>query len=256
MLDVLERELTKAEQERYKTALALLEHGAARFNLNFAGARRALNGHRFSKDEDAVAWKQSAREDPLTLQRLHELAWTARILLERNDYLGFVVRAATLAETCRRQLVYLLIEINPKRSLSSDDVPDALRQVLNRNRSLIRHGSNWKVNQLVLNAIIAWGKDQRSDLASRTPVETAQRVIAELQGIESLRNQVVHRTAGVSPAVLKHAFPDLDNVWQHIDTLLKAMEHAHLFLGQGVEVTPVRDLYARLNEKVLATLRA
>lgn len=258
LLDVLDRELSREEKDRFGDVVALIRHAAARFNLDFGNAaeilREGLRNESLS-DDMAKPYGETATRGPSSLQRLHELSWTARIFFERGDVSNLVVRTATLRETARRQLVSLLTGVEATSGyISPDLLDDELNDSLSDAGVYTGNQGDWVNNNLFLEKCIEWSEDQLADTMSKNAVRDARDYIEDLKPIKDLRDDFLHQSEGISEDEIKRRFGSLNDLIDTLQQLLQKMKTLHGKLGDGSKV--VTDLYARLNETVIRRLSA
>lgn len=258
LLGVLDRELSDEEKKRFRGAQVLLRHAAARFNLDFENAvgilREGVHEGALS-NRVARPYGETVTCGPSSHQRLHELSWTARIFFERGDISDLVVRTATLRETARRQLVYLLTGVEATSShISPDLLDDGLNEILG-DAGVYKGGrGDWSNNNLFLEKCIDWGKEQLEDEETENAVNSARQHIEDLKPIKDLRDNFVHQSEGISEEEIARRFGPLDELTDTLQQLLQKMKTLHGKVGNGS--TAVTDLYASLNETVIERLRS
>ena len=258
LLDVLDRELSEEEKKGFRGAQALLRHAAARFNLDFENAAEILRkGVRRQSllNDVAKPFGETAARGPSSLQRLQELSWTARIFFERGDISNLVVRTAMLRETARRQLVYLLTDVEATSShIPPDCLDDGLNDVLEDAGVYKGHHGDWSNNNLFLKKCIEWSKKQLTDTETKNAVNNARKHIKNLEPIKNLRDDFIHQSKGVSEEEIERRFESLDELTDALQQLLRIMQRLHGNLGQQSKV--VADVYTRLNETIIERLSA
>ena len=234
---------------------AFLQHANARFNLNFEGAATALQ--HFGSGKPAQ-WKISTT-DPWRRQRLAELAWTAQVLFERRDFVGFVTRIASLCETTRRQLVWLVVGLKIEEGhLSQSKVGRCSLNLCGflkgKNLKEVSNGI-WKVDRALFNAIIRWGEQQGQNTAQATAVKAVRGLIAQLGKLEKFRNEAVHLIKGTSKSDVEQAFPQFEQRFPSFrDDLIKAMETVERVMTKPTHFVEPEQIYKDINKEILEEL--
>lgn len=242
-----------AEGVHHPEIVALLQHAQARLNLDFDGAARALEDLGSGKPHQ---WKISAQE-AWGRQRLAELAWTAQILLDRKDFVGFVTRVASLCETCRRQVVKLVSGIQiDKGHLTQAEArrcSQELPKFLEAKRSSKIDGG-WRADRDLFNALIQWGSQQESNIVIVEAVREVQELIGRLGALERIRHEALHLVRGVSAVDIEKALPSCQKRFPELThQLLDTM--ARLERMTSVATHFVGEIYGDLNQAILQRLQ-
>ena len=120
-----------------REAKAYIEHALARTNLDFDGAVECLNGCTLPADAE---WENSATDkNEWCLQRLDDLAESARVAFERRDYAGFLYRVKTFHESCSAIWKKAATKSNPHANDLHTDLNGFLK--LNKLRDGLAHKS-------------------------------------------------------------------------------------------------------------------
>ncbi len=213
------RYLLASEDVRLPALEAVLRHAQARLNLDFEGAADAL---RDQTDPHLVAWRTSAARARAT-DRLAEVATAAIIAVRRGDLVGFVTRAASFCETCRRGLVEVITKAELGPVFDPTSVPDEARRAslvafLRRRSGLERapgEADHWFVKRPLLNAMLGWAREWMSP-GDRERVKRVQERLKELKALEELRNDALHLAQGISWRVLKARVKDPEETFAGI----------------------------------------
>lgn len=248
-------EFLHAEQIDTPTARAFLEHAAARQNFDFNRAVHALDGF---ETGTAGQWRASASaERDNSVQRLADVAASAGDLLARRDYVSFVTRATTLCEICRRLLAQRLTGFEfDGRYLTLDAVLGHDRNLKPFLDDRVPRGGDkrWLVDKKLLDALAEWGKRTIPDL-DRHITGVGNR-LGDLGGIETLRNETLHRLRGLGKPDIDDALPSSGSTFRAIaDEMLAAMRVIER-RTEGTRTNPVQDVYQGIAEAVLAEMSA
>jgi len=245
------QQLLAAEGVNHPKVVALLQHAQSRFNLDFDGAAEALKTYGSGTPHQ---WKISARE-AWGRQRLGELAWTAQILLERKDFVGFVTRVASLCETGRRHVVWHLTRLKlDKGHLTQDEARKHDKQlpVFLDGKGLLKVGGGWKADRELFNALIQWGKQKQQPEVVKA-VEEVQQLIGKLGPLEQLRHEALHLIRGISAADIEKAFSKCEARFPDISRqLLEAMATVERMTTGATHFVP--EIYQDLNQAILEEL--
>jgi hypothetical protein len=258
LLDVLDRELSEEEKNRFRGAQALLRHAAARFNLDFENAAEILqqgvhNG--VLPDDIAKPYAETANRGPLSLQRLHEILGTIRILLDRGDYSNLVIRTAILIEAVQRQLFSLLTDTPKSSDIRPADLDNQLVKTLRQNNRVHRddRDGTYHINTPFLLTGINWAMNQLPSGAAKEAAEKAQsRLRNQLSKMRELRHDVIHRAEGTSQEDLERHFTKAKGLITTLEGLLGEMKTLHKELNGSPQVKT--DVFAELNADVLGQL--
>lgn len=254
-LGLLHSELTHSERERYREAILLLRHADARFNGDFAAASHQLDDRSVFPLGSVGHFWQSALAGPWLRQRLLEIAMAAELLWERNDYVGFSARVATLCEACRRLLVYRLLGLPVDGEYISESDLDEntrnwLRGKFNRGRPPIKE--QWRVGTAMLAELAGWGerRHQRSRPELARASQAVRGQLDQFATIEALRHKALHENRGIASSQLTAAVPQgLAGFREWVGELLERMGSVEtLTLGQATPL--VGSIYPELEARV------
>jgi hypothetical protein len=251
------RVLLESEEVKDEEAIAVLRHAHLRLNLDFDEAAHSLKRFKTGRTHQ---WKVSAGTE-WSRQRLLDLALSADVSLARQDFIGFLARAATFCENCRRQLVFVLTGLKVEACLFPSSVRDRkLLDALRARRKLATLKASgdreppWRADRDLFNAIAHhWRESSTRGRDSVKKVQEVQRRLKQLEGLERLRNDVLHMMKGVSYSDLTEKLPEPNKAFFEIaSTILAAMESIERMLGAPDHI--VKGIYEDINEEVLDRL--
>jgi hypothetical protein len=248
---VFEKALRKEELEGLASTSDLLRHADARFRLDFKAAVDALD-RQVHRTGQSAQWRNSAGADLLSAQRLVELIDTAAALLSKEDYGGFVVRAAMINETALRQLASLLTgvrfagrTVNRRRLSGTHLEPLREANVPLQTQSILL---NRKVYTILIREAL---KKAEPDVKEAAQVALSR--INSLTGLAELRNRFVHE-ARCSAEDVVNAFPqcrtDFRNQMTHLLDAMRSVRRRTATDGHVVD-----NLYGRLNTAILNAIK-
>jgi len=244
VVDLVEAGISQPESARLGDLIALLRHADARFNLDFGRAAHILEYDVSPTLRERQCWLETAVQ-PWGVQRIADVGYSAKLLLEREDQCGFAVRVGTLCEWVRRHLVWHLLELK----LSADRLPerDASKVTLDGGRDLsgaLRSkglrpppGSPfWWVNNQLLNGLIAIGRRTARGQTLEEAVSLVEEALGRFDRLERLRHDCVHLAQAAPRPITTEEFQ------QQLEDLLSQLESVERRCG--VSTHRCGDLFA------------
>lgn len=242
-------QLLESERITDPTVWAYIRHAQARFNLNFFGAKAALEGYHSGK---ANHWRISTDYN-WQRQRLRELAWVAGILHERGDYVGFITRIASMCEVARRQAVYHLIGLKLEKGFLAEKTvrqyPGLSEFLMGKTR--FYDESKYRVDRDLLSALLDWWVLENP--ASAELVINLRKALEPFNGLEARRNEALHSQNGTSRQDIEEAFGEPSKQFGHkADELVVALERIERYRGH--QFGESKNVYDEINVEVLSLI--
>lgn len=243
--------LLEAEQITDSIIRDYLKHAQARFNLDFQAAHQALKAYSSGKPHQ---WKLSAQEF-WARQRLADLGWIAQILLEKEDFTGFLTRVACLAENALCHLVWHSINIQVEgKTIMYRDIQQYDQELADR--LLNRFGKyNILADKQAFNSIL----DQTDILLKKhsspdktTKTNEIRAILGQLDKLCLLRNKAIHQIKGVSKADLAQALPNIDSSFKDIcQKMIAHLEILEKLAGHYTHYLEPERLFQNINKEIL-----
>ncbi len=232
------------------TLAAFLGHAVDRMNLDFDGASRALAAFGSGRPHQ---WKISAGQ-AWGAQRLEEVAFTAEILLRRGDLIGFLARAASFVETCRRQLVHAITGFRIEKALRKEEIPRAQSSLVAALSAKLGDGSHWPASEPLFNAILEWAR-QTGEPTRVSQIDELRPLVGRLGSLEKLRNEALHQLHGVSMSDLRRALSNPEQAFPELTrVIIDKMRTVELSERRPSHL--VRNVYDDVNEAINERLAA
>lgn len=235
---------------------SVLQHAAARVNVNFPKAVEQLTG--LGNNEPIKSWReqtQSVKRQDAHLRRLVEFYFIARTYYEDDAYADVLWSVATFYENAFKVIISSVLKLN----LGSLQAPVIWRDTLTRSgkKKLVdyfaglsgktapskqHHGSmqGWAVNRRFFNACA----DYINTLDGMVEAKRALLLLQSLDGLYNLRNDSIHSLVGVSRRLLESKFQPLNDI---ASTKLSTVGTFH---------DPLNQLLPTLHEIITLVLRS
>lgn len=219
-------EIIESEKINDKILVSLCSHGKARLNFDFEGAEGFLRGLNLSDNHQRVL--QSSTSSHTSLQRITEIAFIARILLERKDLIAFLALTA-----CFRELVVdLTISIlGISLPTNHESFGKKLEKVKEEKKKL-----NQSKKKTVVIKIL-------KDIEWKT----------NLNKLCELRNDILHHGRGVNISDIEEILPNSKKEFPKLtsDIIDNLLELYYLSYNTYAQIDEPKNIYALLNEMII-----